>query len=109
MNDTVTTLDQDGYFTRGGLSYNVRLGADFYLNKKNTITISGSFSPSAGSNERNTDYSTSDYASDLKQLSNRTTIDNDVETSLDLNFSYEKKFKKKGRKLTADEIGRAHV
>jgi outer membrane receptor protein involved in Fe transport len=102
VNDTVTTLDQDGYFTRGGLSYNARLGADFYLNKKNTITISGSFSPSAGSNERNTDYSTSDYASVPKQLSNRTTIDNDVETSLDLNFSYEKKFKKKGRKLTAD-------
>jgi len=102
VNNTVTTLNQNGLFTRGGLSYNARLGADFYLNKRNTVTISGNYSPSTGNNERATDYSTYDDANILKDLSNRTSDDNEVETSLDLNFSYEKKFKKRGRKLTAD-------
>ncbi|MBL4576851.1 MAG: TonB-dependent receptor [Flavobacteriales bacterium] len=101
-NDTLTTLDQDGEFTRGGLSYTYRLGTDYLISKKSTVTVSAGYSPSSGSNERSTDYRTYDYKSILQNLSTRESMDNEIESSLSLNFGYEQRFKKKEQKLNFD-------
>ncbi|MBL4754915.1 MAG: TonB-dependent receptor [Flavobacteriales bacterium] len=102
VNDTITTLDQDGDFTRGGLSYTYRLGTDYFISKKSTVTVSAGISPSSSLNDRNTDYRTYDYNNVLQNLSTRSTIDNDEESSLDLNFGYVQHFKKKLQSFTFD-------
>ncbi|MBL4754796.1 MAG: TonB-dependent receptor [Flavobacteriales bacterium] len=101
-NDTLTTLDQDGQFTRGGLSYTYRLGTDYFLSKKSTVTVSAGFSPSSSTNDRSTDYRTLDYNDLLQNLSIRSTEDNDKAASLDLNLGYVQRFKNSQQKLTLD-------
>ena len=101
-NDTTTYLDQDGNFIRGRKSINTRLGIDYYIDKKTTITISSSFSPSLSENSRETDYKDHNTNRLLSDYYIRTTDEKGSSINSDYVFNLTKRFKKKKQKLTAD-------
>lgn len=102
INDTVTILDQDGDWTRGGFSQTYKLGMDYFVGKKSTITISGGYSPSTSDNERTTEYFTYDYSDLLREQSFRATLKDETESAADFNFGYVQQLKKKGQKMSID-------
>jgi outer membrane receptor protein involved in Fe transport len=100
--DTTYFTDLNRSHIRGGLSNNVRFGADFYLNDKNTITTSFLYRYSDETN--NSDLTFQDYDTQGNFLNY--TLRNDVETegdeNLEYSINYTREFEREGHKLTAD-------
>ncbi|MEX0813296.1 MAG: TonB-dependent receptor [Chitinophagales bacterium] len=88
--------------TRGGLGNTFQFGTDFYLNDKNTLTVSGTIRPAGRNNETNLRYLDFNEAGDLVQEVTRD--DNETETKRDYeaNLNYVKTFKKEEQKFTFD-------
>ncbi len=88
---------------RGGISGNIRFGADYYLNDKNTFTTS--FLYRLGQDDN---ISTVDYQDFINNQSNflertfRTDEEIEDESKLEYALTYTKKFEGKGHELVAD-------
>ena len=97
LNFTERTRDHE----RGGLSHNIRFGADYFINETNTLT--GSFLYRVSDEKNVTDNIYRDY--DLYRNPLATIYRTDTETEDDHNqeysLNYKKKFKRKGHELTA--------
>jgi len=102
-NDTTFITTQTSDRTRGGWSNNVRAGADYFFNDKNTLT--GAFTYRGG---KQTNISLIEYRDYLMNLGAPTGISQrkDDEAEDELNFeyalTYKRTFEKKGHELTAD-------
>jgi outer membrane receptor protein involved in Fe transport len=105
---TVTT-PQDSTFsynrlrnhTRGGFSNNVRTGADIFINKRNTLTLTGRYSFSEGSNDAELIYE--DLAGEtITQTVTRTEDEEEDRNNYEARLMYEKTFALKERKWTID-------
>lgn len=100
--DTLSFREQDGTSERRFLSHNIKLGTDYYINDKNSITISANYGILGHSHHDITKSTTlnkeklfsSYYESDEEEKSD--------DNSLDLLLSYRKKFNKKGESLNFD-------
>ena len=103
-NDTLNILDQNSLHYRGGLSGNARLGADYSINKYNTLSASIQYRQGLDKNEGTIDYLSYNYLEELTALDVRDTREDEDEFSLDYNLGYEKRFARKGQKFTADII-----
>jgi len=101
--DTTFITTQNSTRSRGGWSNNVRAGADYFLNDKNTLT--GAFTYRGG---KQTNISTLEYRDYLQTLDDPTAISlrTDDETEDELNFeyalTYKRTFAKEGQELSAD-------
>ena len=104
FNDTLSYLEEDEKSTRNRLSHSIKIGTDFYLNDKNSFTISGTYGAES-SVEKEFDKSTeldfnemitSYYENDIKETGD--------ENSMDYMFNYKRTFDKKGESLTFDAI-----
>ena len=100
--DTLYYTDRDYDRERGGWSNNFRLGSDFFLNSKNTITIAALYRKSDEDNLSNINYQDYDESRILKFVTDR--VDNELETENNSEYSinYTRTFSKKGQKLSAD-------
>lgn len=81
---------------------NVKLGFDWYINQKNTITLSGQMGHDESSREQNlfsysNDYNQTSYEHYFKQ-----NTESENENSNSINLSYRKTFEKKNKEFTAD-------
>ncbi|MGB1205031.1 MAG: TonB-dependent receptor domain-containing protein [Chitinophagales bacterium] len=87
---------------RGGLGNRIQFGADYFLNKFNTITVSGMYRYNKGNNDATVLYEDFDNNNTLLQTVDR--INDEVETkhNVETAISYVKTFEQKGRKLTVD-------
>lgn len=87
---------------RGGVAGNARIGSDFFLNDKNTLTVSGLYKYSDGNNFADLVYK--DFDSDGSQTGETTRRDdeNEVQYDIEANISYRKTFTKKGQLWTID-------
>ncbi len=87
---------------RGGYGGNLQLGVDYYLNKLNTITLSGMYRAQRGRNIGTVIYQ--DFTEDGEVFLE--TVREDLEEEPSQNFevalSHTKKYKEKGRKWTTD-------
>ena len=102
--DTFIT-DYTRQFMRDGLGFNLRLGADYYITKRDVLTASFLYRPSNDDNYAELKY-------DDKLLSNGNiypigiTLRSDSEAETEANYqgslNYKKTFEEKGRKFTAD-------
>ncbi len=101
-NDTITSLDQDGSFTRNRLGNNLRLGLDYNISKTSTITLSSHYSINMGTNDRFTDYRGLDFESNLESQYIRDTREISRSTNKDYAIGYQNRFNKKFQNLTAD-------
>jgi ferric enterobactin receptor len=88
---------------RGGISGNIRLGADYYLNDKNTFTTSFLYRLGRDNNTSTVDYQ--DFLNDQNNFLERTfRTDKEVEdeSKLEYALTYTKKFEGKGHELVVD-------
>ncbi|ELR70061.1 TonB-dependent receptor, putative [Fulvivirga imtechensis AK7] len=102
MKDTTYYTDLTRDRTRGGISNNFRFGSDFYLNDKNTITISALYRISDEENETKLVYR--DYDSNRDLVATILRFDEELEDEENIEFSmnYTKTFRSDKQKLTAD-------
>lgn len=87
---------------RGGLSNTIQFGADIFLNKSNTLTVSGMYKPSKNPNEANILYEDFDSEGNLYNVTNRQDRETETGHNLEGALSYLKNFKRKGHKWTFD-------
>lgn len=99
-----TFMDQVSESWRGGISGNIRLGADYSFNEYNTLTASVLYRKGLDGNQGSIEYLTYDALKKLADVVIRNTVEDENEHSFDYSLNYEKKFEQKGRKFTADII-----
>lgn len=93
---TQTRRDQN----RGGSKGTYRFGTDYFINEKNTLTLSGLYSYGIRNNFSEITYK--DFNNDLLLLDNSLRVDNEDEDSETIEFSlnYSLNFNDKGHQLT---------
>lgn len=96
--------DQIGKTFRSGLSGNIRLGADYSINKYTTITGSVHYRDGNDLNESDITYDFQTANRELTSSRLRSTEELEDEYSLDYSLNFERTFARKGQKLTADII-----
>jgi outer membrane receptor protein involved in Fe transport len=94
ITDRVRTMD------RGGLNYSTRLGADFFLNERNSITLAFLYRFSDENNETSLKYF--DHYTDADSVTLRLDDEIQGDENLEYSINYTKNFKNNGQKLTAD-------
>jgi len=104
VNDTTFLLSQNSKTYRKGNSNNFKVGADFFLNPKNTITLS--WLDNIGNTKESDNLESFNY--DLYQIMHDNyssyTSENENDNNSDYTLNYKKTFDKKGQELTADII-----
>jgi outer membrane receptor protein involved in Fe transport len=100
--DTTFVFESDRVHNRGGLSNNIRLGSDFLLKDKNTLTVSGSYQLSSGNNNAFIEYTDYDEFGTVYQTVER--FDDEIEgrQNIEGSIGYRKLFEQKGREFTID-------
>jgi outer membrane receptor protein involved in Fe transport len=102
IDNTDTTLINHSESSRKGISHDIKLGTDIYLNTNNTLTLSCLY---AYSDDDHGDLTTSkklDMSDILTSFYTNNGDEASNENSLDYALDYKKTFKKKGESLTAD-------
>ncbi len=97
----INTLDQGDLGTRARSAHMVKGGADFYLNKKNTFSLSSTVNFNTHDHGREILYQ-SLFNEVLFSETNRTAVEETKGNSTDLSGSYKRTFDKDGRELTAE-------
>ena len=87
---------------RIGLSNNVRLGADFYLGERTTLTTSFLYRYSNEENRSNISYEDFDLNNDLMNYTRRQDLETEGDQNLEYAINFTRNFDRKGHKLTAD-------
>ncbi len=87
---------------RGGLSNSIQFGADYFLNDKNTITVSGLYKYSNGKNNASVIYRDFDANDVLLNTTVRTDTEAEPSHNLEAAFNYTKTFTKKDQKWSFD-------
>lgn len=100
--DTTFTRRETSTRTRGGISNNIRVGLDYYLNESNTITGSVLYRISRGKNGSDYDYFNYDANDQLISSSYRNESEREPEQNIELALNYRKQFKEKDRTFTVD-------
>ena len=101
--DTTFITDQASRRIRGGLSNNLRLGADYFFNDKNILTSSLNLRYTHNDNLQKITYR--DYFSNLSNptgITYRTDDEIETEPSIEYALTYRKLFERQGHELTAD-------
>lgn len=100
--EIASMLNQDQKSIRSGLSGNIRLGADYSLSDKSTLTASVVLRQQDGENTSEIDYTRFDSNRDFTGSQERDNLEFEDETSVDYNLSFEQLFAREGQKLTID-------
>ena len=97
-------LEQQGRFYRGGVSGSLRLGAEYQIGERTTLTGSIMYRHGLDFNNGTLEYFSKNALKELTAYDLRRTEEDEDDTSLDYNLSLEKTFARKGQKFTADLI-----
>ncbi|MEM1321295.1 MAG: TonB-dependent receptor [Bacteroidota bacterium] len=102
--DTTYILDQDRTFERGGLSNSVRLGMDYFLGEKTTLTGAFLYKVSDEDNFNTVTYRDyiNSFPDNLQSVTYRTDDEKEDEDNLEYSLQYKRTFSRKGQELTAD-------
>jgi outer membrane cobalamin receptor len=103
--DTSYIYESENDRTRSSLNHNIRLGTDYFINDKNTITIAGFFRESDQENTAEYDYKDLFANGELFQFIERNDIEDETGKSLQASINYRKTFKKKDKLFTIDIQG----
>lgn len=102
--DTTLIQDQRRNSDRGGWSNTVRFGADYYINKQNTLTTSFLYRKSDEDNFGSLlykDYFFEFSPNNLQAITERTDDEKEDEKAIQYAVNYKRTFNKKGQELTA--------
>ncbi len=102
FNDELVKYRSEREHVRGGLSNSIQFGADYFLNDKNTITISGLYKYSNGNNNASVTYRDFDANDVLLNTTVRTDEEAEPSHNAEGALNYTKTFAQKGRKWSFD-------
>ncbi|MCB0395225.1 MAG: TonB-dependent receptor [Flavobacteriales bacterium] len=100
--DTTYYYDRIQDRNRTSLSHNIRLGTDFYLTKKSSLTLSGGFNPSQGRNISRNTYQDFDSLRTRTGTVWREEDENATDQNAELNLNFRKTFEKEEQLWTID-------
>ena len=98
----LSILETESARQRQSFGQNVRLGTDIFLNKYNTVTISGLFNVSDQENSAILEYKDLNARKELTQQSTRVDIEAETGQNVEASFNYTKTFEQKDRKWSTD-------
>lgn len=102
INDTVSYLDQNEESERTKFSNNIRLGCDYKINNKNTISLSALYRKAKGDDNTFIEYTEYDSEKVLTSFFTRDNNVNEDEYSIDYSLNYQKNFSGKDHLLNVD-------
>ncbi|MCX2743538.1 outer membrane beta-barrel family protein [Mangrovivirga sp. M17] len=100
--DANSILERDRNYTRWGLNQSFRMGSEFFLNEKNTITVSGLYRIGDDGNEYVIDIDSLSESGTLLNQRQRVQEETEDEGNYQFSINYKRTFDKKGQELTAD-------
>ena len=102
-NDSILSIDdQVSKRQRQSFGQNMRLGTDIFLNKYNTITVSGLFNISDEVNSSTIEYRDLNSQRELTSQSTRVDTEDETGQNVEASFNYTKTFKLEDRKWSTD-------
>jgi outer membrane receptor protein involved in Fe transport len=104
LTDSTFYLNQTGTSHEMRRSHLGKLSLDYYLDKRNTLSIGGTYNNIKGNESHNTQYNDLDMNSNLTGLSFNNSNENSSGYSVDLAMDYKLTFKNPQQKLTADVL-----
>lgn len=102
LNDTLTTINQVGRQLDKAWNHTGKVGFDYYMNKFNSLSISGTIRTESAVKSETINYTTLDYKEDQKEKSIRSNNTDREALNFDVLLNYKKTFKQKGREWTFD-------
>jgi outer membrane receptor protein involved in Fe transport len=100
--DTSFSYSSDSKTERFSFNNNFRLGTEIFIDKYNSLTVSGKYSFGDGDNTTHLVYSDFNQFDAAVQTVNRDEIEDKDRNSYDVSLNYRKTFKKKDRLFTFD-------
>lgn len=100
--DTSFIYRSERTHNRGGGGHNARLGASFYINKYNTLTVSGIYTNNDNNNFAEMIYTDYDVRDNPFRVVTRTDREKEYNQNIEVNLNHTMKFNKKGQKWTFD-------
>lgn len=107
--DSTSYRLQEGDRNSLDLSNNFRLGADYYLTPKHTLSASALYRVGQDERSNNILYRFEDEDRMLRSTSRRITEELEDEQAMDLTLGYRQTFDRKGQELTADAVYTTNV
>lgn len=98
--DSVFYYQNESKRMRGEKGFNIQLGTDFFLNKKNTLTVAGIYEQSDGDNLNTNSYTDFNENNVVFKESLREDRETEKENMIEASVRHEKQFKKKDRSWT---------
>ncbi|MEQ8623880.1 MAG: TonB-dependent receptor [Vicingaceae bacterium] len=100
--DTSYIYESENERERGGFSNNIRLGSDWFINNKNTITVAGIYQFSDEKNITELTYRDLFSSGELYREVLRTDTENEDGKTLESSINYTKTFDREDQKFTVD-------
>lgn len=104
LKDTTFILRQSSTQLNKNISHNVKAGADFYLNDKNTIGVSATYNIGTEKGNEIVNFFEADNNDITSASYTRDVIKEDAPTGIDYNLNYRKTFTKQKQELIFDAI-----
>lgn len=102
VNDTTTYYDQRNNSLRTGNYGNFKVGADYFINPKNTLSFNGVYNLRNGIPNDTSIYENYDYMHNLSEYYKRANKGESNNDGFEFNLDYKKTFDKKGQEITAN-------
>ncbi|MBU2914273.1 outer membrane beta-barrel family protein [Reichenbachiella agariperforans] len=100
--DTTYATDSRRDHDRGGISQNYRVGADYFINDNNKLTLTGIYNVGDETNNTTLIYHDFDVYDSLRYITNRDDTEQEDESLIETSLNYEKTFSDhEDHKLTA--------
>ena len=100
--DTAYIYESESDRERGGFSNNIRLGSDWFINEKNTITVAGIYQFSDEKNTTELTYRDLFASGELYREVIRTDVEKEDGKTLESSINYTKTFDREDQKFTID-------
>ena len=97
--DTSFVYEQDSRRNRGGYSNSFMVGADYFINSRNTLTGTISYRKSQNNNTSRLEYRDFDFSNNLTETVVRNEREREPRNNFEAAINYEKTFEKKGQNL----------
>jgi outer membrane receptor protein involved in Fe transport len=101
-NDTTTYFNIFNNSKRQGYFYNTKIGADWFINKKNTLSVYGVYNNRNGKSSETSKYRNYGYNHVFDNFYNRENMADNFNQGVDASLDYRRTYERPGRELTAN-------
>jgi len=102
VSDSLNYLNQEADGLRKGQNYNMKAGADIFLNDKTSLTLSGNIRYGLSDDEEDNDYLTTDFNDSISEQSLRASEEDEQDLNYDFAAGFKRTYEMKGKEWTMD-------